>query len=121
MTTDIPIKYINATTRTDFDVVVFTKNFSVNTPKAYYCAWQVLKTQTNAHFVYPVDVAVGATYTSGGQQIIIGPYEAEPGSTWEISQESATDTAVVKKSKTNNLLLSYIVDFIRDWCSCKPQ
>ena len=122
MTTDIPIKYINATSNTDFEVVVFTKNFSTNTPKTYYAAWQILRGQTSVQFVYPVSMSVGATYKSGGQLITAGPFPAKLGSTWEITQESATDTAVLKQSKTNNLLLFiyYILFFIRNWCSCKP-
>ena len=107
MTTDIPIKYINATSNTDFEVVVFTKNFSVNTPKTYYAAWQILRGQTSVQFVYPVSMSVGATYKSGGQLITAGPFPAKLGSTWEITQESAADTAVLKQSKTKNLTLSF--------------
>ena len=106
MTTDIPIKYINATSNVDFEVVVFTKNFSTNTPKTYYAAWQILRGQTSVQFVYPVSTSVGATYKSSGQVITAGPFPAKLGSTWEITQESATDTAVLQESKTNNLILS---------------
>ena len=99
MTTDIPIKYINATSNVDFEVVVFTKNFSTNTPKTYYVAWQLLRGQTSVQFVYPVAMAVGATYSQGGQYITAGPFKAKLGSTWEITQESANATAVLKESK----------------------
>lgn len=98
MTTDIPIKYINATTHTDFEVVVFTKNFNVNTPKVYYAAWQVLKGQSSVQFIYPVSCAVGCTYKSGGQLIMAGPFPAKLGTTWEIIQEDINDTAVLKES-----------------------
>ena len=94
---DIAIKYINSTGNTDFQVVVFTKNFSTNTPKIYYCAWQVLRAQTSVQFVYPVSMAVGATYTQGGQLITAGPFPAPLGSTWEIKQDSATSTAVLSQ------------------------
>ena len=104
MTTDIPIKYINATTNTDFEVVVFTKNFSTNTPKTYYAAWQVLRGQTSVQFVYPISTAVGATYTNGGQIITAGPFPAPLGSTWEITQDSINATAVLKKS---NIMVFY--------------
>ena len=99
MTTDIPIKYINATSNVDFEVVVFTKNFSTNTPKTYYVAWQLLRGQTSVEFVYPVQMQVGATYSQGGQFITAGPFGAKLGTTWEISQESASATAVLKESK----------------------
>ena len=97
MTTDIPIKYVNATSNTDFEAVVFTKNYNTNTPKTYYCAWQILRGQTSVQFVYPVSTAVGAVYSQGGQIITAGPFPAELGSTWQITQESAKDTAVLSK------------------------
>ena len=109
MTTDVPIKYINATTNTDFEVVVFTKNFSTNTPKTYYAAWQVLRGQTSVQFVYPVSMSVGATYKSGGQLITAGPFPAKLGSTWEITQESATDTAVLKQSKFDYIIYNILL------------
>ena len=98
MTTDIPIKYVNATRNTDFEAVVFTKNYSTNTPNTYYCAWQVLRGQTSVQFVYPVTTAVGAVYSQGGQTITAGPFPAELGSTWQITQESSIDTAVLAQS-----------------------
>ena len=112
MTTDIPIKYINATTNTDFEVVVFTKNFSTNTPKTYYAAWQVLRGQTSVQFVYPVSMSVGATYKSGGQVITAGPFPAKLGATWEITQDSATDTAVLKQSECNYIIYNSVHFFI---------
>ena len=111
MTTDIPIKYINATTNTDFEVVVFTRNFSTNTPKTYYVAWQVLRGQTSVQFIHPASMAVGATYRSGGQVITAGPFPANLGSTWEVTQESASDTAVLKQSKTTNCYF-HLIHFI---------
>ena len=104
MTTDIPIKYVNATTSTDFEVVVFTKNFSTNTPQVYYVAWQILRAQTSAQFIYPVTTAVGATYHTGGQLVTAGPFPAELGSTWEITQNSINATAVLTKS---NIMVFY--------------
>ena len=95
MTTDIKISYINATANTDFDVVVFTKNYNVNTPKVYYVAWKVLRAQTEADFVFPVSMEVGATYTSSGTTNKAGPFPAELGSTWSIAQEPETATATL--------------------------
>ena len=99
MTTDIPIKYINATGKTDFEVVVFTKNFNVNTPRVYYAAWQILRAQNAVQFKYPVSLSVGATYQTGGQTIFAGPFEAKLGSTWEITQDSIDSAAVLKEGK----------------------
>ena len=94
-TSDIKIAYINATQESDIDVVVFTRNFNVNTPKVYYVAWKVLKAQTEADFVYPVSMEVGATYTNSGTTNIAGPFAAKLGSTWNIAQEPQTATATL--------------------------
>ena len=97
MTTDISIKYINETNNTDFEVVVFTKNYSTNTPKTYYCAWQVLRGQNSVKFSYPVSTAVGAIYEHEDQTIAAGPFPAKLGSTWQITQDSANNTAVLSE------------------------
>ena len=105
MATSIPIRYINSTSETDFQVIVFTKNFSVNTPETFYVAWQVLSTQTEADFVYPVDTSVGATYMQGGTTIHSGPLPANLGSTWSIVQEAPTGAAILSESESalNNI------------------
>ena len=108
MTSDIPIKYVNVTGYTDFEVVVFTKNFSTNTPKTYYCAWQVLRGQSSVQFVYPVSLAVGATYTQGGQKIMAGPFPAPLGSTWQIIQETSTDTAALKQGIVEQIMINLL-------------
>ena len=100
MNDDIPIKYINNTKNTDFEVMVFTKNYSTRTPKVYYVAWQVLRGQTSVEFKYPVNLAVGATYATNGLQVVAGPFDATLGSSWRITQEKPTDTSVLKQSKS---------------------
>ena len=95
MAYDIPVKFINDTGKTDFDVVVFTKNFSYNTPMTYYTAWQVLRTVDSAEFVYPASVFIGATYHSQGQML----FPAELGTTWEITQETPGFMAELKQGK----------------------
>ena len=52
MTDSIPITYKNDTGASDFQVLVFTKNFSTNTPKTFYVAWEVLNAQMNTRFAY---------------------------------------------------------------------
>ncbi len=99
MTDDIPIKYINNTRNTDFEVMVFTKNYSTRTPKVYYVAWQVLRGQTSVEFKYPVSISVGATYYSSGLQVVAGPFGSDLGSSWRITQDKPVDTAVLKQSK----------------------
>ena len=92
----IPLRYINKTGKTDFQVLVFTKNFSTNTPETYYAAWQILRAQSEVDFAYPVDIEIGASYKQGSQKIIAGPFTAELGSTWQITQPSADATATLK-------------------------
>ena len=101
MTSDIPIKYVNGTSNVDFEVVVFTKNFSTKTPEIYYTAWQILRGQSSVQFIYPASLSVGAIYTDGGQIITAGPFPAKLGSTWEISQENPEATALLQMSKCN--------------------
>ena len=103
MTTDIPIKYINATCNTDFEVVVFTKNFNINTPTVYYAAWAVLQAQTSVQFIYPISSSIAASYYAAGKLVTAGPFPAKVGSTWEITQASPDDTAVLKESNINPL------------------
>ena len=86
MSDSIEIEYHNNTGNTDFEVVIFTKNFNVNNPRTYYVAWQVVRAQTKSNFRYPVELCVGATYESAGQKISAGPFPAPLGSTWEITQ-----------------------------------
>ncbi len=114
MSSEIPIRYINSTGETDFQVLVFTKNYSTNTPATVYAAWQVLKAQTEVDFVYPVDIEVGASYVVGSQTIIAGPFGAELGSTWQITQHTEESTkqvyyslhvkSIINVSPYNNIL-----------------
>ena len=95
--TDIQIEFINSTGNTDFQVVVFTKNFSTNTPETIYAAWQVISVQTSSSFLYPVSTSVEAKYDIGGQTNDMGPFPATLGSTWEIRQESKSGTPTLNE------------------------
>ncbi len=95
-TTDIPIKYVNSTGSTDFSVVVFTKNFSVNTPETYYAAWEVIQVQNSSQFVYPISTAIGASYDLGDQYNTMGPFGAVLGSTWQINQDDKDATPILE-------------------------
>ncbi|XP_019853418.1 PREDICTED: uncharacterized protein LOC109582851 [Amphimedon queenslandica] len=96
---DINVAYVNATGQTDFEVVVFTKNFNINTPNVYYAAWKILRGQAEIEFVYPASMKVSATYTSSGQIVKAGPFPSKLGSTWEITQDSISSTATLKEVK----------------------
>ncbi len=94
-TTDIAIKYINDTGSTDFSVVVFTKNFSVDTPEVYFAAWEVIRVQSSSEFIYPISTSIGASYLLGYQFNTMGPFGAVLGSTWEINQDNKANTPVL--------------------------
>ncbi|XP_019863959.1 PREDICTED: uncharacterized protein LOC109593212 [Amphimedon queenslandica] len=96
-TSNIKISYVNATGNTDFAVVVFTKNFNVNTPKVYYSAWKILRAQSQVDFVYPVSLGVGVEYTTSTGLHRAGPFPAELGSTWELSHDTITSTPSLNK------------------------
>ncbi len=98
MNNDIPVKYCNNTGRTDFQVVVFSRSFSKYSPTISYSAWQVFNAQTSIQFNYSKSVSVGASYTEGGQTITAGPFPADVGSTWEITQPLKSDTAKISQS-----------------------
>ena len=89
MTTDIEIRYINATSKVDFAVVVFTKNFYVF--QHLKCSIQLGKFSKDKlklfDFVCQISTSVGVTYEENGQIITSGPSPAELGTTWEITQE----------------------------------
>ena len=99
----IDIKYVNNTGKTDFDVMVFTKNYSTRTPNIYYVAWQILRGQTSVYFSYPLDtVQVGASYHQHGQIINSGPFHADIGSSWKITQPKRTSTAILEQGMFPN-------------------
>ena len=123
MASKIPIKYINSTGNVDFEVVVFTKNYSTDTPKTYYVAWHVLKAQTSSEFVYPVEIEIGASYHFDDQLITAGPFGAKLGSSWLITQDTSSETATLKESIVYSNMISFHKSYssYRNWCSCKSQ
>lgn len=74
--------YLNKTGRNDFAVAVFAKNEDLNAVDTPFVAWQLLRAQTSAKFVYPVQVCVGAYWESDGVSVHSGPLPAAAGSTW---------------------------------------
>ena len=80
---DIPVTYVNATGQTDFMVCVFQKNESPSAFETPFAAWHTLKTPDTTQFVYPVDAAIGADWTTedGEVQNSTGPLPTNIGST----------------------------------------
>ena len=96
---DIPITYYNQTGQNNFEVVVFTKNENPSAIDTPFVAWRVLKAQTSAQFVYPVNVAVGATWTDGGVTSSAGPIVSSLGATWVLTQKTSESPPNLKDGK----------------------
>lgn len=94
---NIPITYYNKTGTVDFDVVVFAQNCSTRARNENCVVWQVLRGETSVSFNYPEVMQVGASYTSEGQKIQCGPFDAVAGTTWEIIQEMPDVTAKLRR------------------------
>lgn len=120
MSTDIPIKYINATGSVDFQVVAFTRDYTDppndsnsnstdgvtvitndNDMDYKYVAWQVFNAETEVDFVYPSAVYVGMYYKTGILTMKAGPFRAKLGSSWEIVQpETPDEVTILQESKS---------------------
>ena len=119
MTTEIPIRFINATGKTDFHVIVCTRNFSTSTPETLSCAWQVIDVQSSSSFNYPISTSVVAFYTdSSGKENRMGPFPSKLGSTWEIEQEDEQSAPVLNKGTFS---LSYGCMYFKFFASCMLQ
>ena len=90
---DIPITYVNGTGKTDFPTLVLSGND---------VAWYVINTQTSAEFVYPDQSQVGAKYEVNGVTNMSGPFNANPGSSWTITQEDANSAAILAEGIISN-------------------
>ena len=105
MTTDIKIRYINATSKVDFAVVVFTKKTSVF--QHLKCSMQLDKFSKDnvllISFIQSPHQLELHNYEENGQIITSGPFPAELGTTWEITQELG-ETADLKQSKSKLLI-----------------
>lgn len=107
---NIRIKYVNNTRQTDFQVLVFSKNFSTDNPTGiYFAAWEVLRTQSSVTFEYPIRCEVGVSYEDGGKLVVSGPFHADLGSTWDITQELPTDVAVLSEGETKIVSFGIII------------
>ena len=98
---DILITYYNRTHKNDFAVVVFTKNEDSRAIDTPFVAWRVLKAQTSAAFVYPVDVGVGATWKADGVKSTAGPFESSLGATWSIKQATPETSPQLDQGKSS--------------------
>ncbi len=92
--TDVPITYLNETARYDFSVVVFCQSDKGSLQKTV--VWEMLRTQTSAHFTYPAEIQVGAEWAIDGVDYRDGPFDAKFGSTWNLIQTEKDGTPLLK-------------------------
>ncbi len=70
-------------------VVVTARNVSdQDSDQDKLVAWKILVTQTSVSFKYPKVTGVGAFFMRDEDVITSGPFPAEPGSHWKITQEN---------------------------------
>ena len=111
MATDIPVKISIATnSASDFQVVVFTKNYNAG-PETVFVAYKVLPASpsTNVIFVYPVTTAVGATCEISGNKLMLGPFPTETGATWEIRQDDEEESPILEAGLYLRTCYSYMI------------
>lgn len=88
-------------------VVIFVKN--VSSPDSYHCAWQILNLSAPGMvetLVYPAETSVEARWSGISlDPLLVGPYPAEPGSTWEILQTEEKGIPLLQKGYYNSYSL----------------
>lgn len=97
---DIKITVLNKTSKQDFTICVFARNDSINAVDCPFIVWHTIQTQSKAEFVYPVKMGVGARFrTWQGIHNQCGPFVANAGSTWEVSQRHNDGCVIMTESK----------------------
>lgn len=98
VSSDIPVKAINEAKSTAVKVVIFSKNASA--PESYHWPWQILNLSPamDEAFVYPAESSIEARWSGISlDPLLVGPFLAKPGSTWEILQPEERDTPASNK------------------------
>lgn len=95
LTNDVQVTVVNNTGMTDFTIVVFAYNANPNAATSPFIAWHTISTQSRSEFVYPAKVRVGARFEDESVMCQSGPFDATPGSTWSIIQETKYSTPVL--------------------------
>ena len=85
----VPIEYRNQSGDPKIVVVVASRNVSrQDSNKDKLVAWKILATQTKIFFSYPKTTQVGSFYKHDHEIIMSGPFSAELGSSWTITQDN---------------------------------
>ena len=80
-------------------------------PDSKYVVWHIFETQTEADFVYPATTGVGAYYFHDNVKLVMGPFSAELGSTWEIDQENKHSPKLKKGTSSFGFKISCTSNF----------
>ncbi len=96
----VDIEYRNETEDPQILVVVASRNVSEqNADTDQLVAWKLLATQTRIFFRYPRATGVGAFFMHdhGHELVMSGPFPADPGSGWTITQDSIHDAPILEE------------------------
>lgn len=97
----VPIEYRNESKDPKVVVVVASKNVSPqDSDGEKLVAWKILATQTKIFFSYPKATQVGCFYKHDHEIIVSGPFLADPGSSWKISQDSRYEAPLLLEGLT---------------------
>lgn len=76
----VSITYVNDTGRDDFSVYVSGMPY-VPSDSSNFVAWQTLRSQSTAAFLFPAAVGIGLVW----EGVTYGPYLTSPTATWEVT------------------------------------
>ena len=86
-----------------------------------YVVWHILETQTEADFVYPATTGVGAYYFHDNVKLLMGPFPANPGSTWEIHQENKHSPRLKGSYPSYGLKIKFTLAHVQMYLHCNNK
>lgn len=97
----VRIEYRNQTDDPKVVVVVASRNVSEQDAdrKDHLVAWKLLATQTRIFFRYPKLTSVGAFFNYDHEIVMSGPFPADPGCYWRISQDTHRSAPVLLEGR----------------------
>lgn len=92
----VSITYVNDTGRDDFSVYVSGMPYVSSDPSSFV-AWQTLRSQSTAAFLFPATAGVGLVW----EGVTYEPKITPPTATWEVSTTRDMEP-VIQQGKTSN-------------------
>lgn len=93
-------------------MLVFARKYPVPlTQQTLQMAWQVMiiPSQGQGKFIYSKKDYVGAFYYDERSQILAGPIEAEPGSSWIVTAEQKSSISLVEDDSKFTFYIDYLI------------